>query len=68
MSWAPTRKWWAAAVTGVASIAASWLVTGAFDDVERGMAATLLVALAGAWFKSDDAPAPPAATLESGRR
>lgn len=52
--WAPTKKWWAGLVTGVAGIAASWIVTGAFDDVERGMAATLLTSLAAAYFKSND--------------
>ena len=51
----PTKKWWAALVTGVAGIVGSWLVTGAFDDVERGMAATLLSSLAVAYFKSNDA-------------
>jgi hypothetical protein len=65
MSYRPTKKWLAAAVTGLASIAASWIVTGAFDDVERGMAATLLVSLAGSFLKTNDAtpggvPAPPA--------
>lgn len=54
-SWAPTRKWVATAVGGVASVVASWVVTGAFDDVERGMTGALLVGLAAAYFKSDDA-------------
>ena len=53
-SWAPTKKWIASAVTGVASIVASLIVTGAFDDVERGMAATLVASLAAAYFKSND--------------
>lgn len=53
-SWKPTKKWIAGAVTGLASIAASWIVTGAFDDVERGMLGTLLVGLAGSYFKSND--------------
>lgn len=52
--WVPTKKWWAALVTGAAAIVASWITSGAFDDVERGMAATLVVALAGAYFKSND--------------
>ena len=56
-SWKPTKKLLAALVTGAASIAASWIVTGAFDDVERGMAGTLIVALAGSYFKSNDATA-----------
>jgi hypothetical protein len=53
-SWLPTKKWVASFVSGLASIAASWIVTGAFDDVERGMSATLLVALATSYFKSND--------------
>lgn len=50
----PTRKWVAGLVTGLASVAASWIVTGAFDDVERGMLGTLLVALAGAYFRENE--------------
>lgn len=50
----PTKKWFAALVTGVAGILGSWIVTGAFDDVERGMAATLLSSLAVAYFKAND--------------
>lgn len=53
-SWRPTKKWYALVASGVASIAASWIVTGAFDDVERGMCATLLVGAVGAYFKSND--------------
>ncbi len=53
-SWKPTKKWFALVAGGAASIAASWIVTGAFDDVERGMVATLLVSAAGAYFKSND--------------
>ena len=50
----PTRKWIAALVTGLASVAASWIVTSEFDDVERGMVATLLVSLAGAYVRTND--------------
>lgn len=50
-SWRPTRKWLAALAGSVASIAASWIVTGAFDDVERGMCATALVGLTAAFFQ-----------------
>ena len=53
-SWKPTKKFYALVASGAASIVASWVVTGAFDDVERGMAATLLVAAVGAYFKSND--------------
>lgn len=52
--WKPTRKWIGSLITGVAGIAGSWIVTGAFDDVERGMAATLLTSLAAAYFVSND--------------
>ena len=48
--WMPTRKWWAQTTGGLASIAASWIVSGAFDDVERGMAATLLVAAVASYW------------------
>lgn len=53
-SWRPTRKLVRAAATGLASIVGSWIVTGAFDDVERGMTATLLTALATAYFSEND--------------
>lgn len=53
-TWLPTKKWVAALVTGVAGIVGSWIVTGAFDDVERGMAATLISSLAVAYFKTND--------------
>lgn len=53
-SWKPTKKWVAGLVTGLAGIAASWIQSGAFDDAERGMAGALLIALAGAYFKSND--------------
>jgi hypothetical protein len=52
--WKPTPKWWAQLVSGLATIAGSWIVTGAFDDVERGMSATLLVACAASWAKSNE--------------
>lgn len=51
--WQPTPKWYAQLVTGAATIAGSWLVTGAFDDVERGMTGTLLTTLAATWAISN---------------
>lgn len=55
-SWWPTRKWWAQLTGGIASILASWIISGAFDDVERGMGATLLVAcVASYWTPNPDA-------------
>jgi hypothetical protein len=53
--WEPTPKWWAQLVSGLGAIAGSWIVTGAFDDVERGMAATLIVTCTASWLKSNDA-------------
>lgn len=53
--WAPTKKFYALVAGGLASIAASWIVTGAFDDVERGMAGTLVVGAVAAYFKRNDA-------------
>lgn len=50
----PTKKWWAAFTAACASILASWIVTGAFDDVERGMAGAALVSLAAAFWKAND--------------
>lgn len=53
----PTKKWWAAFTGACASVLASWIVTGAFDDVERGMVATALVALTAAfWQPNADTP------------
>lgn len=54
-SWIPTKKWFAAALTGAASIVALWIQSGAFDDTEKGMLGTLLVALVSAYFKGNDA-------------
>jgi urea transporter len=56
-SWKPTKKWVGALAGAVASVAASWLVTGAFDDVERGMVGTAVVALAAAYFRENEATA-----------
>ena len=53
-SWRPTRKWIGGLVTGLAGVAASWIVTGAFDDVERGMVGTLITSLAAAYWVSND--------------
>ena len=53
--WLPTKKWVAGLVTGLASIAATWIATGAFDAEEKAQAATLLVALAGLYFRRNDA-------------
>ena len=65
MSWKPTRKWFAAAATSVATIIGSWIVTGAFDDVERGMTATALAALVAAYFREND-PTPGGVPTKNG--
>lgn len=46
----PTRKWLTLLFTNVATILGSWIVTGAFDDVERGLTAAALLALATTYF------------------
>lgn len=53
-SWLPTRKWYALVAGGLASIVASWIISGAFDDVERGMCATLLVGAVTSYFKGNE--------------
>lgn len=52
-SWVPTRKWFTALVTGAASIAAVWIESGTFDGTEKGMAATLVTSLVGAYVASN---------------
>jgi hypothetical protein len=51
--WSPTKKWWAQLTGTIATILGSWLVTGSFDDVERGMAATALVGLTASYWKDN---------------
>jgi hypothetical protein len=53
-SWLPTKKWYGALAGGVASIVAVWIQSGSFDGTEKGMAATLIVALVAAYFKEND--------------
>ena len=68
MSWAPSRKWYAQVSGGVASILASWLVSGAFDDVERGMAATLLTAAVASYWTPNATVRRRTAHVDSPRR
>jgi hypothetical protein len=37
----PTRKWWAATVTGVAGLLVTWVAVGAWDKSLTGAAITL---------------------------
>lgn len=50
----PTKKWYAALITGVAAIVASVVVSGQFGDAERGAVGALIVSLAGAFVKAND--------------
>jgi hypothetical protein len=51
--WIPTDKWIGSAVISAGAILGSWVGSGAFDDVERGMAASAIPALIGAYFLSN---------------
>lgn len=46
----PTRKWFAAAITGVLTIVGQALGTGGWDTTEWGALVTLGIALTGAWL------------------
>lgn len=48
--WLPSDKWIGGTASGAASIAASWVATGAFDELERGMLATLISTAVPAYF------------------
>lgn len=52
-SWVPTRKWFGGLATGLASIGATWIVSGAFDGTEKGMLATLVTTLVAAYAVSN---------------
>lgn len=56
-SWRPTRKWVVGLAGAVSATLASWIVTGAFDDVERGMIGAALSTLIPAYF-TRNAPTP----------
>lgn len=56
-SFKPTRKWVVGLAGAVSSILASWIVTGAFDDVERGMVGASLATLVPAyWTRNSPTP------------
>lgn len=48
--WIPTDKWISSLAISAGAILGSWVGSGAFDDVERGMAASAIPALIGAYF------------------
>lgn len=54
-SWLPTKKWWAALVTGVSGLVVSAIESGEFGDTEESAAKVLLLALVGAYLKGNDA-------------
>lgn len=52
--YAPTKKWWAALVTGLAAVAAHFIISGGWDETENGELVALATALAGAYIKKND--------------
>jgi hypothetical protein len=54
----PTKKWWAALLTGLLGIVGHAILSEGWDTTEWGELVTLAIALVGAYFKSnDDTPA-----------
>lgn len=53
-SWVPTKKWFAALITGIAAVAAHGVVTGDFGSAEKGELYALAVSLLAAYWKSND--------------
>lgn len=51
----PTRKWFAAAITGALTVVGHALASGGFDTTEYGELVTLAIALTGAWLVPNDA-------------
>lgn len=50
----PTKKWFAALITGVAAVAAHAVLSGGWDATENGELVALASALAGAYIKRND--------------
>jgi hypothetical protein len=50
----PTKKWFAALITGAAAVAAHAVLSGGWDETENGEIGTVLLALAGAYIKRND--------------
>jgi hypothetical protein len=54
-SWTPTKKWFAALITGLLPIVANFVDSDfVWDDTEWAMLASLAVALIGGYIKSND--------------
>lgn len=53
----PTKKWWTSLVTGVASIVVSVIASGEFGNTEETATKVLVLALIGAYLKSNDSTA-----------
>lgn len=63
----PSRKWWAARVTALTTLAVMWATTGAWDQEETiGLIGFVSAALL-AWLVPNDEEPPQAAVLESGK-
>ena len=52
--WPPTKKWWAALVTGLAAVVAHAILSGGWDETENGELVALGTALVGAYIKRND--------------
>jgi hypothetical protein len=50
-NWLPTKKWWAAAVTGVSTLILSVIDSGEFGETEEKALGVLVLALLGAYAK-----------------
>lgn len=50
----PTKKWFAALILGVATIAAHTVLSGGWDETENGELGALVAALVGAYVKKND--------------
>ena len=59
----PTKKWFAALVSGVAAVVVHAILSGGWDETENGELGALAVALAGAYIKRND-PTPGGYTAE----
>lgn len=53
-SWLPTKKWFTALVTGASGIIVSVIESGEFGATEESAVKVLILALVGAYLKSND--------------
>ena len=50
----PTKKWFAALIVGLATVASHAVLSGGWDETENGELVALGTALAGAYLKRND--------------